>query len=213
MRSISLKTAVGEVKQACEESRRRRRRSPFFFVVGAGISHPPLPLAWKIQEECKNTALQYVRTDEPASSQPIDTYSHWFRQAFPQPEQRQTYLRDLMENASISRANFRLAHLMLDKTLTNLVVTTNFDDFLSRALTLFGRSHVVCDHPKTVERIDLQSNDVQIIHVHGTYWFYDCCNLSEEIVERAQTSPVTSFTMAALLDDVLRQHSPLAARV
>ncbi|MBI2679372.1 MAG: SIR2 family protein [Candidatus Solibacter usitatus] len=114
-----------------------------------------------------------------------------------------------MEKAFISRANFRLAHLLLDKTITNLVVTTNFDDFLSRALTLFGQNHVVCDHPRTLERIDLRSQDVQVIHVHGSYWFYDCCNLRPEILERAKGSSSTSFTMLSMLDDILRAHSPL----
>ncbi|MGI8991566.1 MAG: SIR2 family protein, partial [Bryobacteraceae bacterium] len=115
-----------------------------------------------------------------------------------------------MQSAFISRANFRLAHLMLSKTITNLVVTTNFDDFLSRALTLFGNAPIVCDHPATLQRIDLNSSsDVQIIHVHGSYWFYDCCNLREEIATRAEPARNTSFTMLAMLDDILRLHSPL----
>ncbi|MGD0772659.1 MAG: SIR2 family protein [Candidatus Solibacter sp.] len=114
-----------------------------------------------------------------------------------------------MENAFISRANFRLAHLLLENTITNLVVTTNFDDFLSRALSLFGRRHIVCDHPRTLERIDLRSQDVQIIHIHGSYWFYDCCNLRGEISDRAKGSSATSFTMLSTLDDILRAHSPL----
>ncbi len=94
-------------------------------------------------------------------------------------------------------------------TVTNLVVTTNFDDFLSQALSLFGRRHIVCDHPRTLERIDLRSPDVQIIHIHGSYWFYDCCNLNAEISERAKGSSSTSFTMLSTLDDILRTHSPL----
>jgi hypothetical protein len=59
-----------------------------------------------------------------------------------------------MEKAVISRANFRLAHLLLESTVTNLVLTSNFDDFLTRALDLFGHRPIVCDHPKTLERID-----------------------------------------------------------
>ena len=97
-----------------------------------------------------------------------------------------------MEGKAISRANFRLAHLLLEKTITNLVLTTNFDDFASRALTLFGQPHIVCDHPGTLERIDLRAEDVQIIHIHGTYWFYDCCNLKAEISERASASSTAS---------------------
>jgi hypothetical protein len=178
-------------------------------MVGAGISHPPLPLAAEIQASCKEEAHAYGKDRPPDSDALIDSYSYWFEQAYPQPENRQLHLRGLMENAFISRANFRLAHLLLENTITNLVVTTNFDDFLSRALSLFGRRHIVCDHPRTLERIDLRSQDVQIIHIHGSYWFYDCCNLRGEISDRAKGSSATSFTMLSTLDDILRAHSPL----
>jgi len=169
-------------------------------MVGAGISHPPLPLAAQIQDGCKAEPLKYGKTKAAASHAAIDAYSYWFEQAYPQPEARQHLVRELMEKAFIWRANFRLAHLLLDNTITNLVVTTNFDDFLSRALTLFGRAHIVCDHPRTLQRIDLRSQDVQIVHVHGFYWFYDCCNLKGEIVERAERSLSTSFTMRPAIE-------------
>ena len=170
--------AVSEIQQACQENRDCGKGSPFFFLVGAGISNPPIPLAFELEEQCRQTAARYRRTQEPLKSDPIARYSHWFRQAFPQREQRQRYLRQVMERAFISRANFRLAHLMLNSSVSNLVATTNFDDSLSRALRLFGHSHVVCDHPRTTARIDLLSQDTQIVHVHGSYWYYDCCNLT-----------------------------------
>ena len=154
MKTLDIRTAASHIKQACDDSRQSKHRSPFFFLVGAGISHPPIPLASQIESECKAIAAKYKRTDEPAGIRPIDKYSHWFGTAFPQPVQRQTYLRRLIENKPISHANLRLAHLLLGQTISNLVVTTNFDDLLSRALTLFGRSHIICDHPNTVERID-----------------------------------------------------------
>ncbi|MBV6506564.1 MAG: hypothetical protein ILNGONEN_02143 [Syntrophorhabdaceae bacterium] len=207
--AIDLKTAVSQIKQVCDESREAGERLPFFFLVGAGISHPPIPLAAEIENACKAVAKKYGRENEPIKNQPLATYSHWFEQASPQPKQRQKYLRKLIENQFISHANFRLAHLLLDKTITNLVVTPNFDDFLSRALTLFGKPHIVCDHPKTVERIDVERDDLQIVHVHGTYWFYDCCNLNGEIEERAQDSEVAAFTMASLLKEILSYRSPL----
>src|SRR5882672_84217 len=193
MKIIDLRTAASHIKQACDESRDLNRRSPFFFTVGAGISYPPIPLASEIESECKVVASDYGRTEEPNSPRAIDTYSHWFGTAFPQPIQRQRYLRRFIEGKSISHANLRLAHLLLGQTITNLVVTTNFDDLLSRALTLFGRQHIICDHPNTVERIDPEQNDLQLVHVHGTYWFYDCCNLQGELRERAKASVHTSL--------------------
>ncbi len=204
---IDIKRAVSEIKQACEESQKEGRQ-PFFFLVGAGISCPPIPLASEIIEECKARATKYGRTSEP-SGKPMDIYSQWFQQAYPHSSQRQRYLRKLIEGKPISEANFRLAHLLLEKSITNIVVTTNFDDFLGRALTLFGMPHIICDHPSTAERIDLEQNDIQIIHVHGTYWFYDACNLDGEIEERSKASIQTSMTMASLLDRILSQRSPL----
>src|SRR5713226_8499639 len=137
MKILDLKTAASHIKQACHETHHWKHRRPFFFLVGAGISNPPIPLSSEIEAECKSVAVKYKRDDEPTAAQPIDTYSHWFSRAYPQPIQRQAYLRHLIENKPISHANLRLAHLLLDKTITNLVVTTNFDDLLSRALTVF----------------------------------------------------------------------------
>lgn len=206
---LDLNSAIVEIHQAVDQNRRRNLRSPFFFMVGAGISYPQIPLAAQIRERCVSEARTYGKLIPPKSEAPIDSYSHWFEQAYPQPDNRQRYLRDLMDNAVISRANFRLAHLLLEKTPANLVVTANFDDLLSRALTLFGRTHIVCDHPRMLQRVDLRSDDVQIIHMHGSYWFYDCCNLKQEITERAELQKDTSFTMLSLLDNILWAHTPL----
>lgn len=195
---IELETAANHIQRACKSF--NKEGSPFFFLVGAGISYPPIPLASKIIEDCVVTAGQYGLIIPPSGKQSIDKYSYWFQQAYPQPVDRQIYLRNLIEGKAISAANFRLAHLMLEKTITNIIVTTNFDDFLSRALTLFGKHHIVCDHPNTVARIDPEQKDIQIIHVHGTHWFYDCCNLQDEIENRSQSSGHTTSTMAALLD-------------
>ncbi|HHT9115415.1 MAG TPA: SIR2 family protein, partial [Candidatus Wunengus californicus] len=205
MQLIDLETAVDHIRHACEDSC-EEGRSPFFFLVGAGISYPPIPLATKIVEDCKQRCK---KTTEPSGKQPIDIYSHWFHQAHPQPAQRQIYLKNLIKGKPISHANLRLAHLLLEKTITNLVVTPNFDDFLSRALTLFGKPHIVCDHPHTVGRIHPERDDIQIVHVHGTYWFYDCCNLRGEIEARSQSSAQTIMTTAALLDRILWNRSPL----
>ena len=109
----------------------------------------------------------------------------------------------------ISHANFRLAHLLSEERLAALVVTPNFDDFLPRALTLFGIPHIVCDHPNTVERINPESDEIQIVHVHGTYWFYDGCNLRGEIEARTEDPREHSVTMTSLLGNILARHSAI----
>lgn len=205
---IELDDAVSRIKQACE-SGEKDSPSPFFFMVGAGISHPSVPLARDVIAHCKEMARTYHRTSDPGKTNTLDQYSHWFQTAYAEPDQRQRYLRRLIEGTPITHANFRLAHLLLDSTISNLVVTTNFDDFLSKALTLFGQPHIVCDHPSTVGRINHTRPMVQIVHLHGSYWFYDCCNLRGELEDRARQSRQTSSTMASLLDQILWERSPL----
>ena len=208
MNLIDLDTALSQIHQACQDTTSAHRK-PFFFLVGAGISNPPIPLASELEQQCRDLAKNYGRTKESPRITPLETYSHWFANAFPQPIQRQRFLRKLIEGKAISQANFRLAHVLLEKSITNLVITPNFDDFVSRALALFGKQHIVCDHPRTVERIDPEQDDIQIVHVHGSYWFYDCCNLRGELEQRAESSSQTTQTMAFLLDNILSHRSPI----
>ena len=213
---ISLSRAMSEIKQACEEAAAAHddngdKRSPFFFFVGSGISSPAIPLASIVQQQCEAKARSLGRDEGPNIVEPTtaDLYSHWFTAAYPHRIERQQYLRELIKPAAITQANLRLAHLLLKASVSNVVVTPNFDDLLSRALTLFGRSHVVCDDPRTVERIDPEKNEIQLVYVHGSYWFYDCRNTTDEIRDRARSSADTTLTMASFLDKILAYRSPL----
>ena len=205
---IELDEAVSRIKQACED-RVSDSHSPFFFMVGAGLSYPSVPLAPDIVSKCKEVAQHYGRGNELAEKNALDTYSYWFQTAYAEPKRRQKYLHDLIHGKPITHANFRLAHLLLSNKISNLVVTVNFDDFLAKALTLFGEPHIVCDHPQTVGRINHNDPLLQIVHLHGSYWFYDCCNLRGELEERAQDSRQTTSTMASLLNTILWDRSPL----
>lgn len=113
-----------------------------------------------------------------------------------------------MQGQQISAATFRLAHLLLNGSIGNLVVTPNFDDFLARALTLFGQPPIVCDHPQTIGRISRDSDEIQIVHVHGTYWYYDCCNLRGEVEKRA-TGAQGPLTIPFFLDSLLWNKAPI----
>lgn len=215
---ISLSEAVSEIRQACEDVE-TDSGYPFFFLVGAGISCPQVALASQITAACRTEAEKRNRTTAPLHNDAMSQYSHWFQSAYPQPIQRKKYLKSLIDNKPISRANFRLAHLLLGdevegkrerRPLTNLVVTTNFDDFLSKALHTFGKPHIICDHPETTMRVDLGDRDeLFLVHVHGTYHFYDTKNLADEIKEASAHSNASSCTMASLLDAILRNRSPL----
>ncbi len=204
-----LGSAIGEIRQACEELGNEAHRSPYFLIVGAGISYPPVPLAANIIEHCRQIAERYGRNTTTSATATLDMYSQWFGRAYPAARQRQEYLRSLIERKPLSLASLRLAHLLSAHRLTNIVVTTNFDDFLARALRLFGEEPAVCDHPRTVGRIDRDRPDIQIVHVHGSYLFYDLANLRGEVTDRARIDHETSFTMMGLLDSLLWSRSPL----
>jgi tetratricopeptide (TPR) repeat protein len=216
-RLIDLETAIREIQHARQEPSGeilKNSKSPFFFVVGAGISFPPVPLAPMIAEYCKNEAANRNSGQTvPIPDNPMDAmeeYSYYFRRAFPQAGQRQTYMRSLIEGKPISKANLRLAHLLSEDGFTDLVVTPNFDDFLARALSFFGKFHISCDHDNDIARIDAAKNsDIKIVQVHGSYWFYDCKNLDYEIAKRAQRDEESSQNMASYLDAALAGRSPL----
>jgi hypothetical protein len=210
--TLCLRDAVRQIKQSYEWALSKDRASPFFFVIGAGVSVPQVPLASEIIRQCKEKcgAIEAPKWGTTV----MDEYSHWLNEAFHAPEMRQDYFHDLIQGKPIPTANFRLAHLLLGEGMkepfTSLVVTTNFDNFLSRALSLFGKEHVVCDSPNTAPRhVSSDQKLLQIIHVHGTYQFYDIKNLSGEVEEAAALSEYTIATMAALLDFFLRDKSPI----
>lgn len=204
-REIQLEEAVDLIYQIVRQRFARDKPSPFFFIVGAGISAPTIKLSREIEEECREEAAQYGNTAPPESNSHLDTYSHWLSKAHPSSEGLRDYLRDMMEGRPITKANLRLAHLLQGRAaVASTVFTPNFDDMLSQALSLFGKTHLVCDHPLTAGRMTVDPDDIQVVHVHGSYWFYDCCNLKGEIQERSKSTP-----MLALLDRWLFEHSPL----
>jgi len=211
IKTLDLKTAARQIKASCETKRQRHERTPFFFITGAGLSASSIPQADKVVQHCKTRALElHGASASPPAADALTSYSYWLEHAYPNANDRRIYLQSMIEGKAITAANLRLAHLLLNQTLSNLVVTVNFDDLLSRALLLFGRQHVLCDHPSTIGRIGTEAgSDVQIVHVHGSYWFYDCCNLKDEIAARAQRSSTLPFDMAAFLDHVLHNRSPL----
>src|SRR5215213_247824 len=209
---IELDEAVSRIKRAYE-GHSPTAASPYFFMVGAGISYPSVPLAAEIISQCKEVARVHGRGEDSKKRNSLEDYSFWFEAAYAHRDQRQSYLRKLILGKPITHANFRLAHLLLNNTISNLVVTTNFDDFLSKALTLFGKPHIICDHPRTVSRINPDPNPddliPQIIHLHGSHSFYDLINLRGEFEDRAQQSRQTASTMASLLDRIMWDRSPI----
>lgn len=204
---ISLEKACWEIKQGVGETGASSGRSPFFFIVGAGISAPSVPLAGQIVVQLSDYLVSENQA-VPSSADPMERYSRVFGAAHPHRASRQQYFQRLLANKPITRANLRLAHLLSSGKVTNLVVTPNFDSFLSHSLQALGVAPVICDHPRTVVRLSHERESVAVVHVHGTTAFYDCCNLEGELVGRAAPHP-NEYTMARFLDETLHHRSPI----
>lgn len=212
-RVISLGQAVREIRGAAEgrtKAGRGAAHSPFFLIVGAGISHPPVPLARDIEALCRQRIAQESPDWKfPEGASPFERYAACMETAFPSAEQRRLFLHEQMRSVRLSAANLRLAHLLGAGHLTNLVFTPNFDEMLSQALRFLGYPVVVCDHPAMTGRLDPYRNEIQVVHVHGTHWFYDLRNLKSEIRVAAARNSLTPLSLPDLLAAVLLTRSPL----
>lgn len=184
---IGVKEAVYDILKTCSKEK-------FCFVIGAGISTPIIPLSNKIKIECKNE-IQKRKKDIGQEyddsiliseyNDPEKEYYDLIEKAFPSSGSRWEYFRKKVSGQPISSSNLLLAQILLPKKIASVVITPNFDDFLSRALSLMDIPHVTIDNPQDMYRFKLERDEIQIIHTHGTYKFYDICNSREEVKERA----------------------------
>ena len=212
-RVISLSQTVAEIKRAIEEkdgTGPRAVHSPFFLIVGAGISYPQVPLAKDIEQLCRQhlakTSPSFV---PPEAGSPFQRYAASIEAAYPNAEQRRAFLHGLMRSVRLSSANLRLAHLLGEGRLTNMIFTPNFDEMLSQALRFLGYPVIVCDHPAMTGRLDALRDEIQIVHVHGTHWFYDLRNLPKELKKAAGRAPGASLSLPEFLASLLHHRSPL----
>lgn len=192
--------------QAVQDICEKKDLNAFFFTVGAGISRPPVPAAREMIDEWKQMASNNGRVPRlPSGGNPttLDLYEAWFKCACTDNASRQDYMRRKIQDQLVSPANYKLAKIVNHRRLTNIVVTTNFDTFLFKALGYLGADPLLYDHPQTArDRFDMNRSEPQLIHVHGTYLFYDCANLRGQIAEKRQR-------MLDLLEDVLGDRSPI----
>jgi tetratricopeptide (TPR) repeat protein len=161
--------------------------------------------------QCRRKARQDdSEVREPPTGKRGSDYSYWFYQAYPHPQQRREYLRSLIKNQALSPASLRLAHVLMTRQVADTVVTPNFDDFISRALALFGEANLsLCDHPRITDRIEPEEDDIKIVQVHGSYHIYDLANIQDELTDRAAPSSETTLTMSSLLDRLFASRGAL----
>lgn len=169
---IDMQTAVRQIADVQRET----ENNPFFLIVGAGVSCPQVPLASKIVADLR----QIAKTSIPLASNPMEEYSIVLEKVKPEPEQRRKYFEDLIAHNRIPPACLSLAYLLQEKKF-NTLITPNFDDFISRALQLFGMKPWVYDRPESINVVDWNGERPQVVHVHGTYRDYDILNLKADI--------------------------------
>lgn len=177
---------------------------------------PEIPAAYEIIDECKDKSkkfdeisyIQFENEIKSCETNPMRCYSKWIEFAYPNRIDRSNLFKRLNATAKISSANLLLAQILDSGKFANTVFTTNFDDSLKRALNLIGtKEFVSAENSMDNLIINNHTKEIQIVHVHGTYRFYDCANLENEITEVAGQSGTVSS--AHLLDTFLIDQAPI----
>lgn len=192
-----MRQAVQEIARQVLSASSGEKKSPFFFIAGAGVSTPQIPLAREIIR-----MLPPVEHPPRHSSCMLERYSAALQNAYPSREERRAYFEGLILDKPISPAALRMAYLLAANQLITRLVTPNFDDFVIRAMNLFGKRCHVYDRPESLRRIGEESMVPEIIHVHGTYRDYDSANLKGEINETAKRR-------CSDLAGMMRERSPI----
>ncbi len=219
-KKIHLKEAVGLIWETVEitEEQSANKELPYLFIVGAGISMPEIISANGIVEHCKEKVKLLYKEDEEIKRihdgakkfEPNSAgyYSYWFGEAYKNKIHRQKYLKSIMSTAKISNSNLLMAQILNSKKIATTVITPNFDNHLLKSLNLLGNYNVFSAN-NVMDNIALSwnSSEIQLMHVHGTYEFYDCCNLENEIIKIANGTGIKST--AGTIEEFLKNQSPI----
>ena len=178
---------------------------PYFFIAGSGISNESVKSTSEIISECKKICGE---GDLNIEEYRADQYSYWVKKAFPHRETRRRYIESLVKNKKIPESVMKLANILISRKVSNLVVTPNFDPFIYESLKMFGESDILLsDNNMSINKLDIESNNLNVLHVHGTYEFYDLFNQS--YLERANLSEENIFSTGYFLKSALNKMSPI----
>ena len=159
------------VKYEYEFYNKSIKQYPYFFITGAGISAESVKTASEIVSECKKICGENQLI---ISGNIEEQYLHWLVKAFPHKETRKRYLENLVKNKKIPESVVKLANILMSRKVSNLVVTPNFDTFIYQSLKLFGETDIlIADTSQSAGKLNIESNSLNILHVYGTYEFYD----------------------------------------
>jgi len=213
--NISVERAVNLI-DATIQLHKEDQILPYFFIVGAGISAPEIPLASGIVELCKKE----IRTRNPeyfdqckeemdnCTYSASQSYSGWIERAYPNSVDRSRFFKSIIKNSKMSSGNLMLANVLYSRRIATTVFTTNFDDKLKQALELIGVTELfVAENAMDNLVISPNNVDIQVIHVHGTYNFYDCANLDNEI--RTVANQNNTISSSRVLSSFLMAQAPI----
>lgn len=181
------------------------KQYPYFFIAGAGISSESVKTSAQIISECKSICKesQYNRSENVG-----EQYSYWLEKAFPHKETRRRYIENLIKDKRIPESTIKLANILLSRKVSNLVVTTNFDTFIYDTLKLFGENNIIIsDTCRSAGKLNIESNSLNILHVYGTYEFYDCGN--KKYSNEGNKKDDELFSVRSFLRTALNGMSPL----
>ncbi len=204
--------AVHEISKAYyfinEDVSENIKQYPYFFIAGAGISAESVKTADQIIEECRSICSDkfYADTEESIKNQ----YIYWIKNAFPHKETRKKYIKNMLNGKKIPESAVKLANILLSRKVANLLVTPNFDTFVYDALKMFGEKNLlVAEMSESAEKLNIRSKNLNIMHVYGTYEFYDCCSLIDEKEEFLKGEADELFYVRSFLRTTLNKMSPI----
>ncbi|HEV2913877.1 MAG TPA: tetratricopeptide repeat protein [Pyrinomonadaceae bacterium] len=165
----------------------------FTLFLGAGASKSSgVPLASEMISEWRRMAYEDrapagADFDAWCKEQPWcgkdEEYSRLFEMLFPNERARQKYIEPKVEAAFPSWCYLYLASIV-QAGYFNVIFTTNFDDLMNDALTMYlGYNPVVCAADSEVMSISVTTDRAKIIKLHGDYLFKRLKNTVEELEE------------------------------
>jgi SIR2-like domain len=165
----------------------------YAFLLGAGMSAGAgIPLGGAIVKMLRQRLVEELQTDiSPEAGESLFEELGWFQdpeaeyaealqRAFSSDHERQRFFRELIAGRMPTLAHYYLASIIASG-YCNLVLTTNFDDLLEKALVSLHLDEVnVIAHPTETEYISANPELVTLVKLHGHYTFPQLSNLANE---------------------------------
>ena len=119
-------------------------------------------------------------------------------EGLPRPIVRAVYFRGIMEGKPLSATNRLLAQALAKPVLGKLLLTTNFDDHIERAINRLGRAPAIVEAPEAIHRLELDSPHPKIGYLHGKFVFNDLAHAPAESTLRK--SPMLPWVRTLMIE-------------